>query len=104
MLADFSTNLQYKISQDSIQCEQNFSNKLAERGAEWNDENSCVKVTVVYCENHTKNLNTLWEKFIPLILQYSRTRLKRHRFMGHLVYSIRYSVVPINYSLLTTTL
>jgi hypothetical protein len=35
---------------------------------------------------------------------YSRTRLKRHRFMRHLVYNVRYSVVPINLSLLTITL
>jgi hypothetical protein len=35
---------------------------------------------------------------------YSRTRLKWHRFKRHLVYSVRYSVVPINPSLLTITL
>jgi hypothetical protein len=34
---------------------------------------------------------------------YSRTRLKRHRFMRHLVYSVRHSVIPINSSLLTVT-
>jgi hypothetical protein len=36
--------------------------------------------------------------------KYSWTRLWRHRFMRHLVYNVRYSVVPINSSLLTKTL
>jgi hypothetical protein len=36
--------------------------------------------------------------------KYSGTRLQRHRFIRHLVYSVRYSVVPINSSLLTTPL
>jgi hypothetical protein len=34
----------------------------------------------------------------------SRTRLQRHQFTRHLVYSVRYSVVPINSALLTVTL
>jgi len=36
-------------------------------------------------------------------IKYSRTRLKRHRFMPHLVYSVRYSVLPVNSSLLSIT-
>ena len=36
-------------------------------------------------------------------IKYSRTRLKRHRFMPHLVYSVRYSVLPMNSSLLNIT-
>jgi hypothetical protein len=35
---------------------------------------------------------------------YSRTPLKRHRFIRHLVYVVSYSVVPVNFSLLTITL
>ena len=35
---------------------------------------------------------------------YSRTRLKRHRLMRHLVYNVRYSVISINSSLSTTIL
>ena len=34
----------------------------------------------------------------------SRTRLKQHRFVRHLVYNARYSVLPSNSSLLTITL
>jgi hypothetical protein len=36
--------------------------------------------------------------------QYRRTRLQRHHFMRHLACNVRYSVVPINSSLLTVTL
>jgi hypothetical protein len=35
---------------------------------------------------------------------YTRTQLKRHRLMRHLVYNVGYSVVPIISSLLTITL
>jgi hypothetical protein len=35
---------------------------------------------------------------------YSRTRLKRHRFMRHLVYSVRYPVLAINSTPLTIIL
>jgi hypothetical protein len=35
---------------------------------------------------------------------YSRTRVKRHRFIRHLAYNVRCSVVPINSSPLTVTL
>jgi len=35
---------------------------------------------------------------------YSPTRLKRRRLMRHLVYSVTYSVLPINSSQLTITL
>jgi hypothetical protein len=35
---------------------------------------------------------------------YSRTRLYRHRFLRHLAYKVRYSVVPVNSSLLTITI
>jgi len=34
----------------------------------------------------------------------SRTQLQLHWFMQHLVYSVRYSVVPINSTLLTIPL
>jgi hypothetical protein len=37
-------------------------------------------------------------------IELNRTRLQRHRFIGHLVYSVRYSAVPIKSSLLTITL
>jgi hypothetical protein len=37
-------------------------------------------------------------------LKSCRTRLKRHRFIWHLVNNVRYSVVSINSSLLTLTL
>jgi len=36
-------------------------------------------------------------------IKYSRTRLKRHRFVPHLVYSVRYSVLSMNSSLLNIT-
>ena len=36
--------------------------------------------------------------------KWSETRLKRHRSMRFLVYSVRYSWVPINFSLLTVTM
>jgi hypothetical protein len=48
--------------------------------------------------------NCVYAGFSLELLIYNRTRLCRHRFMRHLVYSVRYSVVPINSSLLTTTL
>jgi hypothetical protein len=35
---------------------------------------------------------------------YNRTWLKRRRFTRHLIYNVRYFVVPINSSLLTITL
>ena len=38
------------------------------------------------------------------IITYSRTRLKRHRFMRYLLYNVRHSVVPIYPSLSTITL
>ena len=38
------------------------------------------------------------------LVSYSRTRLQRHRFMRHFVYSVRYTAMPINESLLTITL
>jgi len=37
-------------------------------------------------------------------IKYSRTRLKRHRFMRFSVYNVVYSVAPISSSLLTTIL
>ena len=48
------------------------------------------------------------EHSVPVIcgqfLEVQKNRLKRSRFMRHLIYSVRYSVVPTNYSLLTITL
>jgi hypothetical protein len=38
------------------------------------------------------------------LVSYSRTRLQRHRFMRHFVYSVRYTAMPVNESLLTITL
>jgi hypothetical protein len=36
--------------------------------------------------------------------KYSPARLQRHGFTRHFAYNIRYSVVPINFSLLSITL
>jgi len=35
--------------------------------------------------------------------KYSRSRLQKHRFTRHLAYTVRYSAVPFNSSLLLTT-
>jgi hypothetical protein len=52
---------------------------------------------------HSAEPKTQGQQCKTLRTKYSRARLKLHPFIRHLVYSVRYSVVPINSSLLGIT-
>ena len=66
----------------------------------------CLQRHITFKRIHKRTL-TGAQQWLHMKIPYSkgsRTRLQWHRFIRHLVYSVTYSVAPINSSLLTKTL
>jgi hypothetical protein len=64
----------------------------------------CVSFTPVMSSLVATRAQSVEKNVIGPHRKYSETRLKRHRFMRLFMYSVRYSLVPINFSLLTVTM